>query len=1075
MAKTKRKSITGLISHVIKNGSINLDLSSRELSVLPEEISQFTHLRELSISNNQLTSLPEWIGQLVNLRRLELDSNKLTSLPESIGQLHNLQSLRLYNNRLTSLPKAIGQLYNLQSLILDNNQLTSLPESIGQLTRLSDLNFDDNQLTEIPKEIGLLTNLVNLKFSGNQISEIPIEIGELINLEFLAFGYYTQGNKLTTIPVEIGKLLKLRFLYLDHNKLRDLPPEIYSLKDLSRLFLYNNELTSLPESIVRLTNLETLGLDNNQLRSLPESIGQLTGLRRLELRNNQLISLPSSLSRLEHLEDLRLQGNILNPALISAYEAGLDELRSYLRSISDPAQREELYEAKLVLVGEGAVGKTTLVKALTGREPIKGEPTTHGINIDIQALHVPHPEKPNIEIQLNAWDFGGQEVYRVTHQFFFSRRSIYLVVWEPRMGVQQCQVEDWLKMIRLRVGSDARVIIVSTHCKTGQRIARIDKPIFMRDYGSMIVGFHEVDSLEDDPVTGKKVGIATLKDMIAEAAKGLEQMGMEFNRDWKEVRDELLSRREPRITYEEFATVCAGHGLDAIGTSTLAYLIHDLGYIVYFGDDEQLKSDVVLQPEWLTKAIGFVLEDQTTQEMDGILPDSRLKDVWYNHSLAQEPRYEPELYPFFLRLMERYDVLYRLEEGNASLIAQHVPQVRPHLPWLTEETPAQDRRRIGLVCVMEDAPPGLVPWMIVRTHQYAYECRGDDGRTHRLHWQKGMFLRNKSHGEAVLELREREFQVTAEAVWPEFFINLLRRTLQKLINDNWPGMKGRYYFGVPCRQSLNGRPCDGRFDIQALRQFLEEGDKTYRCQVCRTRQNIVELLYGFEQEDSREQLIRIETKLDQGFTEVQQELEGIGSRLANYVMSILQAIASESKDGPRLFMLEPEDGNWRRPFQKRYRLHLWCEAESCQHPVIEEGKGEYEVEVTREWVKSVAPYASFIAGVLKVIVPMVAPAVNIYFGSKTIDELDIKDHLEIMKEATKELAEDIEIPDELRLGALSEAERSGLLTLHALLRKLDPHHAQLGLRRIPTYTGDYLWLCEKHYEQTQTRIPEKIE
>jgi GTPase SAR1 family protein len=111
-----------------------------------------------------------------------------------------------------------------------------------------------------------------------------------------------------------------------------------------------------------------------------------------------------------------------------------------------------------------------------------------------------------VKIQFNSWDFGGQEVYRVTHQFFFSRRSIYLLVWEPRKGVQASQVEDWLKIIRLRVGDDARAIIVSTHCKTGERIARIDKPVLMRDFGSMIVGFHEVDSWWTIPRLEKRSG-----------------------------------------------------------------------------------------------------------------------------------------------------------------------------------------------------------------------------------------------------------------------------------------------------------------------------------------------------------------------------------------------------------------------------------------------------------------------------------------------------------------------------------------------------------------------------------------
>jgi len=217
--------------------------------------------------------------------------------------------------------------------------------------------------------------------------------------------------------------------------------------------------------------------------------------------------------------------------------------------------------------------------------------------------------------------------------------------------------------------------------------------------------------------------------------------------------------------------------------------MHDLGYIVYYSEDERLQDDVVLQPEWLTKAIGFVLEDRTTQNMDGILSDNRLLEVWWDNPADGKTRYPSELYPFFLRLMEKYDVSYRLEDGTASLVAQHVPQIRPHLPWLPEEEPTNNRRRIATVCVMEESPPGLIPWMIVRTHDYIYQRHEADGKIHRLHWQKGMFLRNKTHGEAMLELRDRELHLYTEAVWPEYFTNILQQTLQKLISDTGPDWK----------------------------------------------------------------------------------------------------------------------------------------------------------------------------------------------------------------------------------------------------------------------------------------------
>ena len=66
-------------------------------------------------------------------------------------------------------------------------------------------------------------------------------------------------------------------------------------------------------------------------------------------------------------------------------------------------------------------------------------------------------------------------------------------------------------------------------------------------------------------------------------------------------------------------------------------------------------------------------------------------------------------------------------------------------------------------------------------------------------------------------------------------------------------------------------------------------------------------------------------------------------------------------------------------------------------------------------------------------------------------------------------------PGRLKGGLLSEAERSGILALHSFLREADPHHQRLGLKRMPTYTGDYLWLCDTHYQAAQPKIPDRIE
>ena len=1041
------------------------------LSKLPIEIGQLVNLEELIVGRNRLSSLPDSIEHCKNLRELNVNENALKVIPESVYKLSQLKILRIASNPIEVLSSSIANLSVLEILIAGGTKLKELPLEIVNLFKLRDLwlwgcefsafplvvcqlrNLTDLSigefLQEIPEDICQLINLTLLNLGNNELKEFPSAICQLTNLRELDLGSYSQGNSISEIPAEIGKLTNLTRLSISSNKIKKIPSEIGLLKNLKKL------------------NLGTSFSDQgNLLTEIPIEIGQLTNLAELNLAKNKITSLPHSLVMLEKLKELDLGNNPLNPALQSAYDQGLDAVKSYLRSLE---QSEPLYEAKLVLVGEGGVGKTTLLKALSGKEPKMGELTTHGVSIDVHSMVLRHPEKEDVNIQFNAWDFGGQEVYRVTHQFFFSKRSVYLIVWEPRMGIQQGQVEDWLRLIRLRVGDDAKVIIVSTHAKTGQRIARIDKPIFLRDYGSMIVDFIEVDSLEpDEKDPNEKYNIPKLKELIATAAKDLEQMGMPFSVSWKAARDELIEIgiTIPCVSFAEFSKVCTLHGLDEISIKTLAGLMHDLGYIVYYGNDERLKEDVILQPEWLTKAISFILEDRTTQERDGILPDNHLEDVWLKHNFVNEPHYNKEFFPFFLRLMEKYDVSYRLPEGDASLVAQHVPQIRPALPWQPEEEPKHSQRRLSMVCVMDEAPPGLIPWMIVRTHDYAYPF----GK-HSLHWQKGMFLRNKHHGEAMLELREREFLMYAEAIWPEYFMNILRQRLEKLISDNWPGLKDRFSFNVPC-QNLD---CDGRFEIEALREFLNDGDETIRCQDCRTKQNIVELLFGFEDYDVREQLTQIQHTVERGFLGIGDEFERLRSQIANNFLVTMKAMASEAKNGPRLFTVEPVDGKWQW-INKKYCLQLWCEAEDCQHPVYG-GLGFYEFKMTSEWIKQIAPYANFIIGVMKTLLPMVAPSLNLLFGSGTFDNIKYKDHLNLIQISLSSLLpEGIKAfdPGFLKDGVLTEPERSGLLALHSFLREIDPNQERIGLYRVPTYTGDFAWICKKHYDLMQPRIPEKI-
>ncbi len=114
-----------------------------------------------------------------------------------------------------------------------------------------------------------------------------------------------------------------------------------------------------------------------------------------------------------------------------------------------------LHEAKLILVGFGEVGKTCLVNRLVHDRFNPDEPETKGIQITQWPLTLPAGE----DIRLHVWDFGGQEIMHATHQFFLTRRSLYLLVLNGRQGQEEHDADYWLNLIQ-SFGGDSPVVVV---------------------------------------------------------------------------------------------------------------------------------------------------------------------------------------------------------------------------------------------------------------------------------------------------------------------------------------------------------------------------------------------------------------------------------------------------------------------------------------------------------------------------------------------------------------------------------------------------------------------------------------
>ena len=898
------------------------------------------------------------------------------------------------------------------------------------------------------------------------------------------------GNKLAELPESL-LFPELETLYLGSvlgaNNFSELPQNIRYMKELKKLGLKDCNLNVLPDWLSELNALQDIWVDGNPLARLPDSIGQLRNLAKLRAESCRLANLPTSLVQLKNLEMLELNGNPLNPELAAAYKQGIDAVKEYLRAKAEA--QIVLNEAKLILVGEGEVGKTSLLGALRGDAWIENRPTTHGVEVDIKSLSLTDPDS-GTEITLNGWDFGGQNLYRHTHQLFFTAPAIYLVVWNPRRGPAQCRVDEWIKMVKHRACDETRpddkphILVVATHGGPKERLDHIDEAALQEEFGDLIVGFHHVDSK-----TG--CGLDELKQTIAQIAARIPQVGRTVPASWKRVLDAIRQRSntDAWITYEQFQTLCADQDVDLPLAKTYAAILNELGHLIHYGSDTVLRDTVILKPEWLSKAISFVLEDPQVKAQNGLVRHDRLRHLWDDPARGED-RYPPQLHPVFLKLMERCDLSYQVElpDANApatSLMAQLVPSRRPdewQQDWLRKPGDTECCR----ICRILDAETGrtaeaegLMYRLIVRLHRYSL---GRENYDNSRHWKNGLLLDDGFNGRAFIEEIAGDLYITVRAAYPSGFLGHLCAEVNWLVKSFWKGLDPRLYLPCPTQS------CKGLLERDEILEFKQQGMPKVRCAVCRQFHPIDGLMAVAATKPAWQEAVselkqgqrQILTAFDSGFDSLSSQLRTLMSQADEQYKALLTTLTDPAKDGPRLFSLEPlEPGFWDKPnwIAQKVRITLWCEFSRVPLPVLngedesEKNRlGVYEIELTQEWLKRAAPILRMVSLTLKLTLPIAIPGTQLATDDAAYDA--IAEQLEFGIETADSLLAGSErlggwlvegdalepTPMEENTRRAIRAQGSVLRELHALLKKQDPDWLRLGLERVQNKQHKFLWV-----------------
>ena len=290
-------------------------------------------------------------------------------------------------------------LTSLTTLDLSNNQLSDI-SALQALTSLTTLDLSNNQLSVI-SALQALTSLTGLELSRNQLSDISA----------------------------LQALTSLTELYLSNNQLSDISA-LQALTSLTELDLRKNQLSDI-SALRTLTSLIMLYLSDNQLKTLPEGLLDLN----LDILWEGII----------YQNEVILENNPLERPPPEIIKQGTDAIRNYFTQLNKKGT-DYLYEAKLILIGEGGAGKTSFANKIINADytllPENESESTQGI--DILRYQFSYNDTT---FHVNIWDFGGQEIYHQTHQFFLSKRSLYCVVADNRK--EDTDFYYWLNTVDL--------------------------------------------------------------------------------------------------------------------------------------------------------------------------------------------------------------------------------------------------------------------------------------------------------------------------------------------------------------------------------------------------------------------------------------------------------------------------------------------------------------------------------------------------------------------------------------------------------------------------------------------------
>ena len=718
-------------------------------------LQELTNLQSLDLRVNQIQNI-SFLQKLINLQSLNLNVNRIQIISFLEG-LTNLEILNLKANRIQIISFFQG-LASLESLDLSNNQVRDI--SLKELISLQNLDLSNNQVEDISLK-GLIS-LQNLDLSNNQIQDICLK--ELINLQNLNLSH----NQIYYISLQ--KLTNLQSIDLSHNQVTN----ISSLANLTNLININlshnkiNDISALKE--VNKYLLKSIDIQHNKIETYPLFLLGKIGKKRIT--GNPLKHPPMGIIRqgehaiLKYFEDLEKKG-------IEPLETIVED---NTQTISNPSQNLYLHEAKLIFIGNGEVGKSSIRTKLMDREAALPKYSTHGIDTFEWIIKVEH-EGEDIDFKLNIWDFGGQGEYRAIQQFFCTRNSIYVYVTsyddqEINNRDEYVGFDYWYPFVQAYgYNQDAAHFSPLLHIRNKKETKVL--PIDEKKYKNLYPNIYS-EYLQVSCKTGENLDrLADVIKMVLPKAS-YDMFTRQYPLSWMQAKEELEKLRKLTYNYislQEYQKICQDKGMDLEAAAIWLKELETIGTVIYFGKNKRLENLVIINPEWIKEAAYRVLKKQSIRKNYGEFRD--FSEVW------QGGLFPKELYPELEELMLSFEICYQGRDDR-NKPAFYAPALFPPRTAAEETIFAEIIEEHELEGHLYEfifkydlyMPAGLLHKIIVRNSKQTQS---------KYKWRDcSILLLNGTYAEIVENWKEKQLEIKIKGKNPGTLYRFIKGTIDKI-------------------------------------------------------------------------------------------------------------------------------------------------------------------------------------------------------------------------------------------------------------------------------------------------------